>query len=424
MSRKITAAVYLIGDELLAGDIADGNGPFLAERLTDHGCRVRSIRILPDETECIAESVRRAVNRYELVVLCGGLGPTSDDRTTEAVAGALDRNLILDTEHWERLRQIFSVLRDQEPPPGNEKQAMFPQGADVLPNELGTAPGYALKAGVCALAALPGPPRENRPMVDKELLPWLDRNLAGRERIQGKTFRVFGLAESEIGHRLQPLETAFGDLSFGYRFSFPEILVKLRGEADRPDRLEEAGEEVCRALSPHVYGTGDRKLPAVLGSELARRGLRVVTAESCTGGLAAKLLTDMAGSSAWMDRGYVTYSNASKKEVLGVPEPVLEKNGAVSEPVARAMLQGALERSAADVGLAITGVAGPSGGTAEKPVGTVWFAWGDRNGMDSADYRFHWDRDYNRLISAWAGLRQIYLHIMNEDGAGNGLTPP
>ena len=408
---KIEAAVFLIGDELLAGDIADSNGPFLAERLTDHGYRVRSMRILPDEIECIAESVTRAVGRYELVVLCGGLGPTSDDRTTEAVARALGRALVLDQEHWERLRQIFYVLRGQEPPSGNEKQAMFPEGAEVLPNEMGTAPGYALRTETCSLSVLPGPPRENRPMVDKELLPWLDRNLSGRDRLDVRIFRVFGLAESEISQRLRPVESLFEDLVFGYRFSFPEILVKLRGEADRSDRLEDAGGEVCRALSPHVYGTGDRKLPAVLGSELTRRGLRVVSAESCTGGLVAKLLTDPAGSSAWMERGVVTYSNASKMEVLGVPESVLEKNGAVSEPVARAMLQGAQEPSAADVGLAVTGVAGPAGGSADKPVGTVCIAWGDRTHMQSGVYRFHWDREYNRLISAWAAMQQLHLHI-------------
>jgi len=248
-------------------------------------------------------------------------------------------------------------------------------------------------------------------MVDKELLPWLDRNLSGRDRLDVRIFRVFGLAESEISQRLRPVESLFEDLVFGYRFSFPEILVKLRGEADRSDRLEDAGGEVCRALSPHVYGTGDRKLPAVLGSELTRRGLRVVSAESCTGGLVAKLLTDTAGSSAWMERGFVTYSNASKMEVLGVPESVLEKNGAVSEPVARAMLQGARERSAADVGLAVTGVAGPAGGSADKPVGTVCIAWGDRTHMQSGVYRFHWDREYNRLISAWAAMQQLHLHI-------------
>ncbi len=409
--NKLTASVFIVGDELLAGDIADRNGPFLAERLTDQGCRVRSIGILPDDTEIIAESIRRAVRADGLVLLCGGLGPTSDDRTTEAVARALGRALVLDSESWERIRQIFSVLRGEEPPPGNDKQAMFPEGADVLPNELGTAPGYVVRKNGSVIAVLPGPPRENRPMVEKELFPWLNRNLPGRDPLAVRILRVFGLPESEVGHRLHPLESACPDLSFGYRFSFPEILVKLRGEADDPGMLERASGEVNRVLAPHVYGTGDETLPAVLGRDLAARGLRVVTAESCTGGLAAKLLTDTPGSTAWMERGFVTYSNASKVELLGVPPETLESSGAVSEPVARAMLAGALERSAADVGLAVTGIAGPEGGTAEKPVGTVCIAWGDAGQMHATTHQFYWDREYTRLISAWAALHHLHLHI-------------
>jgi len=410
--RRMEAALLLIGDELLCGDIADGNGPFLAERLTAYGCRVGSLCVLPDDGQAIGHAVNRALAQYDLVVLCGGLGPTSDDRTTESVAQALRLDLILDPVHWERLRQIFLAFQGKEPPPGNEKQVRFPQGAEVLPNELGTAPGYALRVGSHVLVVLPGPPRENRPMVDNALLPWLDRNLSGRVRFQGMTFRVFGLAESEIGHRLGPLESRFREISFGYRFVFPEILVKLRADPDATDRLGAAAGEVSCVLAPHVYGTGEQRLPAVLGGELARRGLRVVTVESCTGGLVAQLLTETAGSSAWMERGFVTYSDVSKRELLGVPESVLENTGAVSEAVARAMLQGALDRSAADVGMAVTGIAGPGGGTSEKPVGTVCIAWGDRNGVRSAVYRFHWDREYNRLISAWAAMRRLHLHIL------------
>jgi nicotinamide-nucleotide amidase len=410
----LTAAVLLIGDELLSGDIADRNGPYLAERLTDYGFRVRNLNILPDETDQIAAGLTRAAEGQGLVVLCGGLGPTSDDRTSEAVAKALGLTLTLDREQWERIREIFSVFRAEEPPPGNEKQAMIPAGAEILPNELGTAPGYVMRTGRSVVAVLPGPPRENRPMVEKELLPWLDRNLPGRDPKAVTIFRVFGLAESEVGHRLRPLEAAFPELSFGYRFSFPEILVKLRGKgAEGGEVISRAGPEVSRVLAPHVYATGDRNLAAVLGQELVERGLRVVTAESCTGGLSAKLLTDTPGSSAWMERGFVTYSNASKQELLGVPAFLLERDGAVSEAVARAMLEGALGHSAADVGFAITGVAGPDGGTNEKPVGTVCVAWGDRKTRTAATYRFHWDRECNRLISAWAAMRQLHLHVIS-----------
>jgi PncC family amidohydrolase len=198
----------------------------------------------------------------------------------------------------------------------------------------------------------------------------------------------------------------------GYQFHFPEILAKLRGSSDDPDSLDRASDELKEQLAPHLYGSGDAVLPAVLGRELAARGLRIVTAESCTGGLAAKLLTDTPGSSTWMDTGFVTYSNEAKQRILGVPSGLIQEHGAVSEAVALSMLRGALERSSADVGLAITGIAGPEGGTPEKPVGTVWIAWGGRGLLKTRSYRFGWDREYNRLISAWAALFHLYRDLL------------
>lgn len=407
----LNASIMLVGDELLSGDIADRNGPFFAERLTDQGFQVRQIRILPDETKDIADALRNASNRCRVVLVCGGLGPTSDDRTTQAVSQAFRRERILDPEHWERLRQIFSVLRGTEPPPGNEKQAMFPKGAHILPNEMGTAPGYAFTEGLCTIAVLPGPPRENRPMFDKALMPWLDGVMSERSHWISRVFRVFGLAESEVGSRLAPLEKEYSDLRVSYRFSFPEILVKLRCEEGHKGVLTDASDALKKLLEPHIYSTGAETLPTVLGKELAARGLRVVTAESCTGGLAAKLLTDTPGSSTWMERGFVTYSNAAKEALLGVSTALLEKHGAVSEPVAHAMLEGALERSEAPVGIAITGVAGPEGGTLEKPVGTVCTAWGRPGDLHTRTYPFRWDREYNRIISAWAAMHQLYLYV-------------
>lgn len=405
------ASILLVGDELLAGEITDRNGPFLAEQLTGEGFPVREFRTLPDDIEAIGSALREAASASALVVLCGGLGPTSDDRTTAAVSRALDRPAVLDEEQWERIRQIFAVLRGVEPPPGNEKQAMVPEGADILPNEMGTAVGYALRTAGAAVAVLPGPPRENQPMFRKALVPWLDRNLPDRTRWRTRVFRVFGLPESEVGHRLRELEPSFPALRVSYQFHFPEILVKLRGRVEVAESMERASRELEGRLSPYVYARGERRLPEVLGQALVERGLRVVTAESCTGGLAAKLLTDTAGSSAWMEKGYVVYSNEAKMDLLGVPGDLLERHGAVSEPVARAMLMGALngarDGGEGRVGLAITGIAGPAGGTPEKPVGTVCIAWGDRRRCEARTHAFRWDRDYNRLVSAWAAIHHL-----------------
>ncbi len=408
----ISASVLLIGDELLAGEIEDRNGPYLADQLTRQGFRIREIRLLPDDVEGIAAAVTEVLRDCRLVVVCGGLGPTSDDRTTEAVAQALGKRLILDEEQWERIRKIFSLLRGEEPPPGNEKQAKIPQGADVLTNEMGTALGYVARQGKGVLAVLPGPPKENQRMFEMQLLPWLDRHMPDRSRWAARVFRVFGLPESEVGHRLSNLETEYRDLRVSYRFHFPEILVKLRGDAESEGRLKAASADLEKLLEPHVYSAGEERLPAVLGRELERRDLRIVTAESCTGGLAAKLLTDVPGSSAWMERGFVVYSNQAKQQLLGVPEEMLKQHGAVSEPVALAMLEGALARSDAQIGFAVTGIAGPGGGTLGRPVGTVCIAWGDQDRSQVETHTFYWDREYNRLLSAWMAMYLVYQLVL------------
>lgn len=408
----IAASVLLIGDELLAGEIEDRNGPYLAEQLTRQGFRLRDIRLLADDVEGIAAAVTEALRDCRLVVVCGGVGPTSDDRTTEAVAQALGKKRILDEEQWERIRKIFSLLRGQEPPPGNEKQAKLPEGADVLLNEMGTALGYVARQGEDAVAVLPGPPKENQHMFEMQLLPWLDRHMPDRARWAARVFRVFGLPESEVGHRLSNLETEYRDLRVSYRFHFPEILVKLKGDVEAEDRLKAASADLEKLLEPHLYSTGEDRLPAILGRELERKGLRIVAAESCTGGLAAKLLTDIPGSSAWMDRGFVVYSNQAKQQLLGVPEEMLKQHGAVSEPVALAMLDGALARSDAQVGFAVTGIAGPGGGTLGRPVGTVCIAWGDQDRSRVETHTFYWDREYNRLLSAWTAMYLVYQLVL------------
>ena len=192
----LTSVILLIGDELLAGEIMDRNGPYFADRLYEEGFRVERFHVLPDETEAIAQAVQDGSKKYDLIILCGGLGSTSDDLTTEAVARALGKNLVFLEEHWERMRQIFSMLRGQEPPPENRKQATIPEGALALANSKGTALGHATMEGNCAIGVFPGPPRENQPMFENEFLPWLENHFPDRPRLSTKIFRVFGLPES------------------------------------------------------------------------------------------------------------------------------------------------------------------------------------------------------------------------------------
>lgn len=291
--------------------------------------------------------------------------------------------------------------------PGNDKQVQIPEGADVLVNEAGTAPGWALALDGGMVAVFPGPPRENGPMMTGPFAAWLADRVPGRTRWTVRVFRTFGLAESEVGHRLKPLEERLGDIRLAYQYHFPEVLVKLRVPAGAEAAADALAAEIRAALAPALYGEGDDDLPAVLGHRLRIAGRRIVTAESCTGGLAGKLLTDPPGATKWFERGFVTYTNEAKTELLRVPRELIRDRGAVSEEVAAAMLRGALERSAADVGFSITGIAGPGGGSPEKPVGTVCIAWGDREAIETHTLHLRWDRDYNRIVSVWSAMARV-----------------
>lgn len=400
------AEILLVGDELLAGEVRDRNGPAMRDFLIGEGIRTLGMAVLPDDRQAIAGAVERALAAGRLVCVLGGLGPTSDDLTAEAVAGVVGRTLVRDEAQWARIQQMFAAM-NRTPPPGNDKQVHIPVGADVLPNEVGTAPGWALVVGEGAVAVFPGPPRENGPMMLGPFAAWLEAHLPRRTRWSARVFRTFGLAESEVGHRLHAIEARLGSTRLAFQYHFPEVLVKLRVPEGSESLADTLTDELRAALAPALYGEGDEDLPAVLGRQLKIAGRRIVTAESCTGGLGSKLLTDTPGSTAWFERGFVTYTNEAKVELLRVPRELLRAHGAVSEGVAGAMLQGALERSAADVGFAITGIAGPGGGSPDKPVGTVCIAWGNREGIETHTLHLRWDRNYNRIVSAWSAMARV-----------------
>jgi nicotinamide-nucleotide amidase len=410
MTDPSGAILLVIGDELLHGEVVDRNGAKAAGVLAEEGIRVHELRVLPDTIDVITDALTEALSRVGLVLVFGGLGPTTDDLTTEAVTRALGVGTELHEPSWRSIQARFAA-RGRVPPPGNEKQAHLPVGATLIPNPNGTAPGYLCAPPGALVAVLPGPPRECHPMLTDGLVPLLRARRGAAPRYETRVHRVFGLPESEVGHRIRDVEAAFPDLRVGYQAHFPEILVKLRGDPAAAARFDAATAGLRSALGDHLYAEGETRLPAVLGVALRERGLRIVTAESCTGGLVAAALTDVPGASAYVDRGFVTYSNAAKTEVLGVPPALLAAHGAVSEPVARALVAGALARSGADVGVAITGIAGPDGGTEDKPVGTVWLAWGDRTRVHAALERFPFARDVVRALSVWSVLFRLLREL-------------
>ncbi|CAM4322599.1 Nicotinamide-nucleotide amidohydrolase PncC [Mycobacterium basiliense] len=379
------AGIVVTGTEVLSGRVQDRNGPWLADRLLELGIELGHITICGDRPADIEAQLRfLAAQGVDLIITSGGLGPTADDMTVEVVARFCGRELLLDVELENRIANILKSLMARNPgfDPGNfdsirvanRKQAMIPAGAQVL-DPVGTAPGVVVP-GKPAVMVLPGPPRELQPMWRKAIqTPAAQEAIAGRTIYQQQTVRMFGLPESALADTLRGAEGAIDG------FDALEITTCLRrGEIEMVTRYEPDATDVYARLTEVLRDRHGEQIYSEDGSQVDDQvaelltGRRIATAESCTAGLLAARLTDRAGSSAYVMGGVVSYSNEAKAAVLGVDPALIQAHGAVSEPVANAMAIGALQRFGADTAVAITGVAGPGGGTPEKPVGTVCFA--------------------------------------------------
>jgi len=398
------AAVLSTGDELTTGRIVDSNASWIADKLFELGIDLAAILTVGDYPERLAWAWRRALELAEVVISTGGIGPTADDLTTETVARVLGVGLVEDAAAAERMRRFFAA-RGVEMPANNLKQALVPAGAIVIPNALGTAPGYRAQLGDRHLVVLPGVPREMKPMMEESVLPWL-RGVCGGGVHVARTFQTFGLSESALDERMAGVvDPAEGRVSF--RASFPEVSVRVvvRGEAaDAEARADALAARVRARLGAYVYGEGTTTLEEVVGGLLRERRLTLAVGESCTGGLVAHRVTNVPGSSAYFLGGVEAYANAAKESLLGVPRPILDRHGAVSEETAAAMAAGARRAFGADVAVATTGVAGPGGGTAEKPVGTVCFGLASADGVVSRRYQLWGTRDWVKLLASQVAL--------------------
>jgi nicotinamide-nucleotide amidase len=371
----MTCAVFCIGTELTRGELVDTNGPWLAAALTDLGFEVSEKATVDDDRARIIATLERLASWAKVIVCTGGLGPTTDDMTSESVAAALGVPLERDEASLEAIRRRFEKL-GRTMSDSNAKQADFPRGAEVLVNPIGTAPGFSVKIGDATAFFMPGVPREMKPMFESQVVPRI-RPLAPNDSHQIR-FRTFGLPESVVGERLAGVEGAFPGVTIGYRAHVPEIEVKVLARASDETSAralcDAAAAEVKGRLADVIYGDGDDTFAGVVGRALRSRGYTLAIAESCTGGLVGHMLTREAGASDFLLVDAVTYANSAKTRLLGVEEEMLRGHGAVSAEVAAAMAEGVRRVSGADVALSLTGVAGPSGGTAEKPVGTVFIA--------------------------------------------------
>lgn len=394
------AEIIAVGSELLTPTKSDTNSLFVTGVLNALGIEVRAKSIVGDRQEDVAALVRLALQRSDIVVLTGGLGPTDDDVTRDAVARTLERPLREDAEIVERLRERFR-LRGLTMPDLNRRQAMVPDGAVAIDNPNGTAPGLWIEQGDQVVLLLPGPPRELEPMLrllaDERIAPRV-----GPERLITRVICIAGRTESHTEEAVQPLYARWRaqalpiDETILATYGQIELHLTVRtrdAEAGRAT-LAQAVADVRAVLGADVFSVEGGTLPEAVGALLTRKGLRVAAAESCTGGLLTSRLTDVAGSSAYVDRAIVAYSNQAKMDLLDVPAAMIAEHGAVSEPVAAVMAANVRRRAGVEIGVGITGIAGPGGGTEAKPVGTVAIALAGPGADDAyvRTFRFAGDR--------------------------------
>ena len=412
--------IVTIGNELLLGETIDGNAAWLGQRLAGAGIRVARRATVGDSAADIRDALAQALARTGVVVCTGGLGPTRDDVTKQVAADLTGRPLRLDEGMLDALRQRYERA-GRRMAASNRSQAEVPEGAHVFTNRRGSAPGLALDdpaGGVVVL--LPGVPSEMRDLFDEQVLPFLLGRWPERAQpIRHHVLRTTGIPESELGDRLEPVVPRLAPLEIAFLPSAVGVDLRLTSWAALPEReLEHAFDRAERVIrdqvGQYVYGSGADDLVDAVASLLRSGGLRLGLAESCTGGLIAKRLTDRAGSSDFLEGGAVVYSNRSKSALLDVDARLIEEHGAVSEPVARAMAAGARRRFEADAAIAVTGIAGPGGGSEDKPVGTVWIAVSVGEQERARRFVLPGAREDIRDRAAQAGLALLWRSLRRE----------
>ncbi len=408
-------AVLTTGDELLNGELTDTNTSTIAEILSRCGYRLRCSLAVPDQEKEIMAALNYLAAHVRFVIVTGGLGSTRDDLTARAAARTFQQALVINEEAMVMIRDWFA-RRNRPMEPSNERQALLPQQAVPLTNSLGTAPGFRLRHGQCELFFLPGVPTEMKAMFEREVLPLLQQEIPQSNPLQQRTFKLFGLPEPRV-NRLIPYRELPEGVEVAFGLEFPLVLLKLKayGE-DGAQKLDLAEALLLKSLGNHLLARNEETPAGNVGKLLIQAGLTLSLAESCTGGLLASLLTSEAGASAFLERGGVTYANSAKMAWLGVPEQVLQQYGAVSEQCARAMAGGLRRSSRTDIALAITGIAGPDGGSPDKPVGTVFLALAGGEGIHVKRYHFSGDRGQVQKMSAYMALewlRRYALQLLN-----------
>jgi nicotinamide-nucleotide amidase len=411
----MNAIILTVGDEILLGQTLDTNSAWLGRELNLIGIRVVRRITVSDALEDILAGLAEGFRSADLVIMTGGLGPTKDDITKKAIAAFFGVEMIFSEETWSRIQRI-STRMGREVTEGHRQQCLMPANARLLPNKMGTAPGMWFESGGKVLLSLPGVPYEMQAIMEDAALPEL-RQRPGLIPIVHQTLLTAGLGESEIAQRLEAFEEALpAHIRLAYLPALGQVRLRLSAYGGEDERRREeirAQAEALRAILGHwIYGEGEDTLEACLGRLLVDRGLTIATAESCTGGYIAHRLTGVPGASHWYQGSIIAYHNKLKHSQLGVPEETLMAHGAVSEPVVLDMLGGVLSRIGAGVGISASGVAGPGGGTADKPVGLVWVAVGDRSQPKAFRLMLGKDRLKNIELTATHAMQLLRLWLL------------
>ena len=410
--------ILTIGNELMNGRIADTNSSFIAREINLQGWQVEAMMSVSDDFAAIKSRLHYLLTFTDAVICTGGLGPTADDITTAAIAQAFALPLYTDEIVLQGIKDKFAHYNFRWVE-NNAKQAVFPKGAEVIANPVGTAAGFALPIAGKLVFVIPGVPSETRRMLPEGVIPFLQQRFpqpVGHTIKQ--TIKTFGLGEGAVDERLAAVDFAALDVSVGFYPVFPENHLVLIARADSQEQaqsnMQKAIDEVTARLSDCIFSYGEQTLEEIIAEKLTDKKLTIAVAESCTGGLIADRLTDVSGSSVYFNRGLVTYSNEAKISLLGVPADIIEKHGAVSEETARLMAEGVRKLAGTDLGLSSTGIAGPTGGSKEKPVGTVYIALSDANETVCRHYQFRWDRKRNKQVSSETALMMLKNYLQEK----------
>lgn len=409
------AEIIAVGSELLTPDYIDTNSLYLTHLLNEAGCQVHLKTIVGDDRNNIAAVLGAALQRSDLIILSGGLGPTEDDLTRATVAGVLNRTISIDDGILEVLRQRFAA-RGFAMTKNNERQAEVIDGAEVLNNSYGSAPGMWIEERGRYIVLLPGPPRELKPMFEKKVLPRI-RELSKGNRLIYRSFHVTGITESELDSQLAPIYTAYPKVQTTILASTGHIAIRLYQwplAGENPSDIDELAARIQAALGDAIFTTKGESLEEVVGQQLRESGHTLAVAESCTAGMLGERITRVPGSSNYFLGGVLCYSNEAKRDLCGVPEELLQKHGAVSAEVAEALALGVRNALHSTIGVSITGIAGPEGGSAEKPVGLVYIGISDGTRTMSKHRSMPGDRESIRERSAYLALSWLRRFLMRE----------